>query len=37
MKILISVDMEGISGIVHPTGTNPDRYDYERGRAAARR
>ncbi|WP_018569698.1 M55 family metallopeptidase [Streptomyces sp. PsTaAH-124] len=34
MKILISVDMEGISGIVHPTETNPDRYDYERGRAA---
>jgi D-amino peptidase len=33
MKILISVDMEGISGIVHPTETNPDRYDYERGRA----
>ncbi|GAA1522203.1 M55 family metallopeptidase [Streptomyces albidochromogenes] len=33
MKALISVDMEGISGIVHPTETNPDRYDYERGRA----
>ncbi|MFE6888230.1 M55 family metallopeptidase [Streptomyces sp. NPDC057694] len=33
MRILISVDMEGISGIVHPTETNPDRYDYERGRA----
>ncbi|MFJ6570529.1 M55 family metallopeptidase [Streptomyces sp. NPDC091292] len=33
MKVLISVDMEGISGIVHPTETNPDRYDYERGRA----
>ncbi|MFI7316852.1 M55 family metallopeptidase [Streptomyces venezuelae] len=33
MKILISVDMEGVSGIVHPTETNPDRYDYERGRA----
>ncbi|MBB5630239.1 M55 family metallopeptidase [Sphaerisporangium krabiense] len=31
--MLISVDMEGISGIVHPTETNPDRYDYERGRA----
>ncbi|GHC59888.1 M55 family metallopeptidase [Streptomyces cinnamoneus] len=33
MKVLISVDIEGISGIVHPTETNPDRYDYERGRA----
>ncbi|WP_406451218.1 M55 family metallopeptidase [Streptomyces sp. NBC_00876] len=33
MKILISVDMEGISGIVHPSETNPERYDYERGRA----
>ncbi|MEU9617759.1 MULTISPECIES: M55 family metallopeptidase [unclassified Streptomyces] len=33
MKVLISVDMEGISGVVHPTETNPDRYDYERGRA----
>ncbi|MFJ6000189.1 M55 family metallopeptidase [Streptomyces sp. NPDC092370] len=33
MKILISVDMEGISGIVHPTETNPDGYDYARGRA----
>ncbi|MFJ2864181.1 M55 family metallopeptidase [Kitasatospora sp. NPDC087314] len=33
MKVLISVDMEGVSGIVHPTETDPDRYDYERGRA----
>ncbi|MFJ9855120.1 M55 family metallopeptidase [Streptomyces sp. NPDC101150] len=33
MKVLISVDMEGISGVVHPTETNPDRYDYERARA----
>ncbi|MYZ40951.1 MULTISPECIES: M55 family metallopeptidase, partial [unclassified Streptomyces] len=33
MNVLISVDMEGISGIVHPTETNPDRYDYARGRA----
>ncbi|MFI9641335.1 M55 family metallopeptidase [Micromonospora sp. NPDC051925] len=33
MNVLISVDMEGISGIVHPTETNPERYDYERGRA----
>ncbi|MDG9684877.1 M55 family metallopeptidase [Streptomyces sp. DH18] len=32
MKILISVDMEGISGIVHSTETNPERYDYQRGR-----
>jgi D-amino peptidase len=31
-KVLISVDMEGISGIVHSTETNPDKYDYERGR-----
>ncbi|MFG2911939.1 M55 family metallopeptidase [Kitasatospora sp. NPDC048298] len=35
MKVLISVDMEGISGIVHPTETNPDHYDYVRGRAMA--
>ncbi|MEE1943403.1 M55 family metallopeptidase [Streptomyces sp. TRM 70361] len=34
MKVLISVDMEGISGIVHPTETNPDGYDYARGRAS---
>ncbi|MEU7905487.1 M55 family metallopeptidase [Actinoplanes sp. NPDC049118] len=33
MKVLISADMEGISGIVHPTETNPGGYDYERGRA----
>jgi D-amino peptidase len=33
VRALISVDMEGISGIVHPAETNPDRYDYERGRA----
>jgi D-amino peptidase len=32
-KVLISADMEGISGIVHPVETNPDGYDYERGRA----
>ncbi|MDI3405155.1 M55 family metallopeptidase [Streptomyces cavernicola] len=32
-KVLISVDMEGVSGIVHPSETKPDRYDYERGRA----
>ncbi|MER6020499.1 M55 family metallopeptidase [Streptomyces anulatus] len=32
MKLLISVDMEGISGIVHSTETNPERYDYQRGR-----
>lgn len=32
MKLLISVDMEGISGIVHSSETNPDRYDYQRGR-----
>jgi D-amino peptidase len=33
MKILISADMEGISGIVHPSETNPGGHDYERGRA----
>jgi D-amino peptidase len=33
MKILISADMEGISGVVHPTETNPGGYDYERCRA----
>ncbi|MEU5287085.1 M55 family metallopeptidase [Streptomyces sp. CA-278952] len=32
MKLLISVDMEGVSGIVHPSETNPERYDYQRGR-----
>lgn len=31
-KVLISADMEGISGVVHPVETNPDRYDYEHGR-----
>ncbi|MGW4792209.1 M55 family metallopeptidase [Nonomuraea sp. NPDC004297] len=33
IKVLISVDMEGIAGIVHPAETTPDRYDYERSRA----
>ncbi|WP_189243946.1 M55 family metallopeptidase [Planobispora rosea] len=33
MKVLISVDMEGIAGIVHPEETIPGRFDYERGRA----
>ncbi|MDR7276166.1 M55 family metallopeptidase [Catenuloplanes atrovinosus] len=32
MRILISADMEGVSGIVHVAETNPERYDYERGR-----
>ncbi|WP_097876129.1 M55 family metallopeptidase [Streptomyces sp. ms184] len=32
MKALISVDMEGISRIVHSSETNPERYDYQRGR-----
>lgn len=32
MKALISVDMEGVSGIVHSSETNPERYDYRRGR-----
>ncbi|BBC33447.1 D-aminopeptidase [Streptomyces graminofaciens] len=33
MKLLISVDMEGVSAVSHPTETNPAGYDYERGRA----
>ncbi|MDP9794760.1 D-amino peptidase [Catenuloplanes nepalensis] len=33
MRILISVDMEGISGIVHQAELLPGQYDYERGRA----
>ena len=33
MKVLISADMEGVSGIVHPSETNPGGHDYERGRA----
>ncbi|MFD7716898.1 M55 family metallopeptidase [Streptomyces sp. NPDC059814] len=33
MKVLISVDMEGVSGIVHSTETRPDGYDYARSRA----
>ncbi|MCO6693109.1 MULTISPECIES: M55 family metallopeptidase [Streptomyces] len=32
-RILISVDMEGVSGIVHPRETHPDGYDYGRARA----
>ncbi|WEV26744.1 M55 family metallopeptidase [Streptomyces sp. 71268] len=32
MKVLISVDMEGVSGVVHPSETNPSGYDYERAR-----
>lgn len=32
MKVLISVDMEGVSGVVHPSETHPTGYDYERGR-----
>ncbi|MEV6492948.1 M55 family metallopeptidase [Actinoplanes sp. NPDC051633] len=33
MRVLISADLEGVSGIVHPIETNPEGYDYERGRA----
>jgi D-amino peptidase len=33
MKIIISVDMEGISGIVDGSMTNRDKHDYEKGRA----
>ncbi|TKK86913.1 aminopeptidase [Herbidospora galbida] len=32
MKILISVDLEGVAGIVHAAETVPERHDYERGR-----
>jgi D-amino peptidase len=32
LTVLISADMEGISGIVHVTETNPGGYDYERSR-----
>ncbi len=32
-RILISVDMEGVSGIVHPREAHPDGYDYGRARA----
>ncbi|MEV8503764.1 M55 family metallopeptidase [Actinoplanes sp. NPDC051475] len=32
MKVLISADMEGVSGVVHPTETNPGGYDYDRSR-----
>ncbi|QKW50994.1 M55 family metallopeptidase [Streptomyces buecherae] len=32
MKVLISVDLEGVSGVVHPSETNPTGYDYERAR-----
>jgi D-amino peptidase len=31
-KVLISADLEGVSGIVHPSETNPGGYDYERAR-----
>ena len=32
LRVLISADMEGISGIVHPAETHTTGYDYERGR-----
>ncbi|MEH1166055.1 M55 family metallopeptidase [Micromonospora sp. CPCC 205539] len=32
-KVLISADMEGVSSIVHSAETNPERHEYERGRA----
>jgi D-amino peptidase len=32
LAVLISADLEGISGIVHVTETNPGGYDYERSR-----
>ncbi|WP_306207193.1 M55 family metallopeptidase [Actinoplanes sp. RD1] len=33
MRVLISADLEGISGVVHQSEIQPGRYDYERGRA----
>ena len=33
LKVFISVDMEGISGIVHSNQTSRDQHDYEKGRA----
>lgn len=33
MKVFLSVDLEGVSGIVHATETRPDGYDYARARA----
>ncbi len=33
MKVFISVDMEGISGIVDNSMTNPSQKDYEKGRS----
>ncbi|MBE1487302.1 M55 family metallopeptidase [Plantactinospora soyae] len=33
LRVLISADLEGVSGIVHVVETNPGGYDYERGRA----
>ncbi|WP_283135708.1 M55 family metallopeptidase [Rhizohabitans arisaemae] len=32
LRILVSVDMEGVAGIVHATETNPEGHDYARGR-----
>ncbi len=33
MKVIISVDMEGISGIVDGSMTGRDKHDYGKGRA----
>ena len=33
LKVFMSVDMEGISGIVHGSQTSRDQHDYEKGRA----
>jgi D-amino peptidase len=33
MKVIISVDMEGISGIVDGSQTGRDKAEYEKGRA----
>ncbi|WP_285774174.1 M55 family metallopeptidase [Microtetraspora sp. NBRC 13810] len=32
IKALVSVDMEGIAGVVHPAEINPERYEYDRCR-----
>ena len=32
MKILISVDIEGIAGVVHPDQTRPGNAEFERAR-----
>lgn len=33
MRVLVSVDMEGIAGVVHPDDIRPGHHEYERNRA----